>query len=267
MAASVIVLICTLHSSPLLAVLCLLCILYNASPHLLSHLLGSHVLPEEVDEFAILPYKVMDDRVVYQVVCVIRLDPFVVVNTVSTADLLNLLLGASEASDARVELGAVLVHQLWRVALRVDADEDRSGNRAKLCVQKLNDSCLLLHLLGADVGAKREAEVDQKILSSVILVSFRLPLPIHELKGTTQPGRAQPLRGRDSPRLRLLSVLQVVVIPETEASHEHCKKCGSPGELHVLILCLYFSSVRAKNWALGLLRALLRARGSRGGLP
>jgi hypothetical protein len=84
------------------------------------------------------------------------------VDTVLTADVLDLLVGTGQADDARVEFLQILAQNLRGITSRIAGNEDR---KEKLVVlgglsDLVNDLGHLVQLVRADIGAVGEAKVD-----------------------------------------------------------------------------------------------------------
>jgi hypothetical protein len=82
------------------------------------------------------------------------------VHAVLLARLLDVLVRACQAQDGWVELGEVLLQHFGRVARRVAGDHEGDHDIAALLLDFVVHKRHLVELVGADVGAVREAKVD-----------------------------------------------------------------------------------------------------------
>jgi hypothetical protein len=82
------------------------------------------------------------------------------VHAVLLARLLDVLVGACQAQDGRVELGKVLLQDFGGVARGVAGDHEGDHDIAAFLLDFVMHEGHLVELVGADVGAVREAEVD-----------------------------------------------------------------------------------------------------------
>lgn len=82
------------------------------------------------------------------------------VDAVRLAHGLDLVVCARQADELGVELGQVLLEHLGGIARRIAGDEDRLESAGTLGLHLFEHGRHLVKLLGADVGAVAEAEVD-----------------------------------------------------------------------------------------------------------
>lgn len=82
------------------------------------------------------------------------------VHAVLLACLLDVLISSRQANYGRVELGEVFLQDFRRVPRGVAGDHQRGHNISTLFLDLVVHESHLVQLVGADVGAVREAEVD-----------------------------------------------------------------------------------------------------------
>lgn len=103
------------------------------------------------------------------------------VHTVLLADVLDLLVCASQADDTSVELFQVLAQHLGRITDGIASN--KNGHEELLVsgsgVDLIDDLGHLVQLIGADIGAVREAEVDLEKQSEIVLANTVLVYQIH----------------------------------------------------------------------------------------
>lgn len=114
-------------------------------------------------EWSSLTHQVEVNAVVHQVILTrLHILGRAEVHAVLTADVLDLLVGTSQANDTRVELLQVLAQDLRGITGRIAGNEDREENLVVLggLLDLLNDLGHLVQLVRADIGAVGETKVD-----------------------------------------------------------------------------------------------------------
>ena len=110
-----------------------------------------------------LTHQIEVDTVVHEVILAgLHVPGSTKVHTVLLADVLDLLVRASQADDARVELLQILAQHLGRITDGIASDENGQENLLipGSSLDLLDDLGHLVQLVGADIRAVSEAEVD-----------------------------------------------------------------------------------------------------------
>jgi hypothetical protein len=82
------------------------------------------------------------------------------VHSVRLACVLDLIIVARQSNELWVELGEIFLQDLWSIACRIAGNHERKQHFAALLNHLVVHECHLVELVGADVGAVGEAEVD-----------------------------------------------------------------------------------------------------------
>lgn len=122
------------------------------------------------------------------------------VHSVLLADMLDLLVRASQADNVGVKLAQVLAQHLGRVAGRIASNEDGAENisTAGSLADLVDDGGHLVKLIRADVGAVGEAEVD---LSGCTEFVSMLQSPAMDSKIRWSSSRRQGSTSRNASRM------------------------------------------------------------------
>mmetsp|Transcript_59057 Transcript_59057/g.157154 ORF Transcript_59057/g.157154 Transcript_59057/m.157154 type:complete len:204 (+) Transcript_59057:346-957(+) len=159
---------------------------------------------------------------------------FVVVHTVRTRHFLQLFWCACQAHKARMKLSQITIDLGWSVPLGVHADEHWRYNGTDFGIQHLDCLRLFLHFLRTNIWTVRESEVQQEVLTLVVLVRPCDTLPVNQLERTAKLWRSYVFGGDNGSLFRLLPSFEIVVVSQTNS----CKKCSEhgrpPGELDVV---------------------------------
>lgn len=124
-------------------------------------LLGTMLPAQRLHEVALGVHQVEVDAMVDEVVLAgLNVARRAEVDAVALAHVADLLVGARQPDEARVELGQVRLEDLGVVARRVARDEDRRQRVGGLRLHQVEHARHLVELFRADVRAVREAEVD-----------------------------------------------------------------------------------------------------------
>lgn len=118
------------------------------------------------------------------------------VNSVRFTHILDLLPTSSQANQIRMELLQVRLQYGRGISCRITGDEYRQHDIPfQLLLDDVNHLGHLVQLLGADVGAVCEAEIDEGVSSFQIFRREWLSVMVKELKGTPNFGFANSLCG------------------------------------------------------------------------
>lgn len=192
------------------------------------------------------------DRVVYKVVLA-RLDLLRrgKVYSVLLARLLDIVVGPSQANDILVEVLQIPLNDLRGVPRRIATDEHRPHRLAVLLLDLVNHLGHLVQLFRADIGAVREAKVDQAVFALQIVLRKLLAECVRQLKWPAHQGLADTFILLCDPGARHPVFLIAEVDCQTSASEKEEQPC-LPAEGAELVAGLgLFDRLVAKRWRRG----------------
>lgn len=111
----------------------------------------------------ILTHQIEVDTVIHQIILPrLYIPRRAEIHTVLLANVLHLVVGARQADNPFMELLEILAQHLGRITGRIARDKNREEDilAVGLFLHAVDDLGHFVQLVGADVGAVREAEVD-----------------------------------------------------------------------------------------------------------